>query len=417
MQATRLDNGVRVLSERLPDLASVTVGIWVENGSRYERDEQSGISHFLEHLFFKGTERRSAAQIAEEMDAVGGVLNAFTGKEYTCYYAKVLREHVSLALDLLADIFTHSRFAGDEIERERTVIIQEISEVEDRPDDYVHELFNLAFWPGHPLARPIAGTAETVSRLQRDDFLRFLDARYRPDRVLLAAAGDIGHDDLVSFVGRGFGALAGSAPRPDGSPPDARPGLSLHEKDLEQVHLCLGAPGISQLDPDRYAAHLLNVALGGGMSSRLFQEIRERRGKAYTVYSFLASYFDAGYAGVYVGTSPEWAREVIDVIRFELERVRREGLAVAELARVKNQMKGNIALGLETSDSRMSRIAKNEIYFGRDVPLEEVAAAVDAVTNDDVVRVGERLFRPGTLALTVLGDLKGHALDEGALAG
>src|SRR4029077_8330015 len=224
MQITRLANGVRVLSERLPDLASVTVGIWVENGSRYERDEQAGISHFLEHLFFKGTERRSAAQIAEEIDAVGGVLNAFTGKEYTCYYAKVLREHVSLALDLLADIFTRSRFASDEIERERTVIIQEISEVEDRPDDYVHELFNLAFWPGHPLARPIAGTAETVSRLQRDDFLRFLDARYRPDRVLGAAAGDIGHEDLVAVVGRGFGELAGSAPTPDGSPPDARPG-------------------------------------------------------------------------------------------------------------------------------------------------------------------------------------------------
>src|SRR5262245_17639761 len=417
MQATRLDNGVRVLSERLPDLASVTVGIWVENGSRYERDEQAGISHFLEHLFFKGTDRRTAAQIAEEIDAVGGVLNAFTGKEYTCYYAKVLREHVPLALDLLADIFTHSRFAGEEIERERTVIIQEISEVEDRPDDYVHELFNLAFWPGHPLARPIAGTAATVSRLQRDDFIRFLEARYRPDRVLVAAAGDIAHDELRQVVERSFGGLAGTSWTPGSLPPEPRPGLSVHEKELEQVHLCLGAPGISQLDPDRYAAHLLNVALGGGMSSRLFQEIRERRGKAYTVYSFLASYLDAGYTGVYVGTSPAWAREVVDVIRVELERVRRDGLGSAELARVKNQMKGNIVLGLETSDSRMSRLAKNEIYFGRDVPLEEVAAAVDAVTNDDVRRVAERLFRPGTLALTVLGDLKAQPLDERVLAG
>src|ERR1043166_207926 len=322
MQATRLTNGVRVLSERLPDLVSVAGGIWGENGSRYEREDQAGISHFLEHLFFKGTERRTAAQIAEEMDAVGGVLNAFTGKEYTCYYAKVLREHLPLALDVLADLFTQSRFASEEIDRERSVIMQEISEVEDRPDDYVHELFNLAFWPGHPLARPIAGRAETVGHFQRDDFLGFLEARYRPDRILVAAAGDVQHAGPLGAgppnlraVPRNLGSLAGVAPVPDGSPPAPRAGVWTHEKSLEQVHLCLGTPGIAQTDVDRYPAHLLNVALGGGMSSRLFQEIRERRGKAYTVYSFLASYLDAGYAGVYVGTSAEWAREVVDVLR------------------------------------------------------------------------------------------------------
>src|SRR6266849_7818447 len=415
MQVTRLANGLRVLSERLPDLTSVTVGIWVENGSRYERDEQAGISHFLEHLFFKGTARRTAAQIAEEIDAVGGVLNAFTGKEYTCYYAKVLREHLPLALDLLADIFTQSTFVAEEIERERSVIIQEISQVEDSPDEYVHELFNLAFWPGHPLARPIAGTAATVSRLTREDFLGFLAARYRPDRVLVAAAGAIVHEDLVEVAARHFGQLEGSTQMVDGVLPRPHAGLSVHAKDLEQVHLCLGTPGIAQGDADRYPAHLLNVALGGGMSSRLFQEIRERRGKAYTVYSFLSSYCDAGYTGVYVGTSPEWAREVVEAIRGELTRVTRDGLTPGELARAKSQMKGNMLLGLETSDSRMSRIAKNEIYFGRDVPLEEVAAGIDAVTNDDILRVADRLFRPGTLALTVLGDLKGHALGDEVL--
>ena len=416
MQVTRLTNGVRVLSEPLPDLTSATVGIWVENGSRYERAEQAGISHFLEHLFFKGTARRSAAQIAQEIDAVGGVLNAFTGKEYTCYYAKVLREHLPLALDLLADIFTQSTFAAEEIERERSVIVQEISQVEDTPDDYVHELFNLAFWPGHPLSRPIAGTAETVSRLGRDDFLRFLEVRYRPDRVLIAAAGALTHDALLAVADRQFGALAGSAAGVDGGPPEPRAGVSVHEKRLEQVHLCLGTPGIAQTDAERYAAHLVNLALGGGMSSRLFQEIRERRGKAYTVYSFLSSYCDAGYTGVYVGTSAEWTREVVEVIRGELARVVRDGLAPDELLRAKNQMKGSLLLGLETSDSRMSRIAKNEIYFGRDVPLEEVAAGIDAVTNDDVLRVSRRLFRPDALALTVLGDLKGHALGDEVLA-
>ena len=417
MQATRLANGVRVLSERLPDLASVTVGIWVENGSRYEREHEAGISHFLEHLFFKGTDRRTAAQIAEEIDAVGGVLNAFTGKEYTCYYAKVLREHVPLALDLLADIFTHSRFASEEIDRERTVVIQEISEVEDRPDDYVHELFNLAFWPGHPLSRPIAGSAQSVSRFHRDDFLGFLETRYRPDRILIAAAGDLAHEALVEVAERNFGGLSGSSPALDGGPPEPRPGVSLHQKSLEQVHLCLGTPGIPQADADRYAAHLLNLALGGGMSSRLFQEIRERRGKAYTVYSFLSSYCDAGYTGFYVGTSPEWVREVVEVIRAELERVTRDGLTPGELARVKNQMKGNMLLGLETSDSRMSRLAKNAIYFGRDVTLEEVAVGIDGVTNADVVRVCQRLFRPRSLALTVLGDLKGEALADEVLRG
>src|SRR6266581_5600905 len=219
---TVLDNGIRVVSQEMPDHRSVSLGIWVENGSRHEARHENGISHFIEHLLFKGTERRTAAQIAEEMDAVGGVLNAFTGKEYTCYYAKVLREHLPLALDVLADIFTQSTFAAEEIERERSVIVQEISQVEDTPDDYVHELFNLAFWPGHPLSRPIAGTAETVSRLGRDDFLRFLEARYRPDRVLIAAAGPLTHDALLAVADRQFGALAGSAAGVDGGPPEPR---------------------------------------------------------------------------------------------------------------------------------------------------------------------------------------------------
>ncbi|HXJ33925.1 MAG TPA: pitrilysin family protein [Candidatus Eisenbacteria bacterium] len=417
MRATRLPNGIRVLSEELPDLGSVTVGIWVENGSRYERVDQAGISHFLEHLFFKGTERRTAAQIAEEIDAVGGVLNAFTGKEYTCYYAKVLDEHLPLALDLLADVFTHSRFAEDEIERERTVITQEISQIEDTPDDYVHDLFALAFWPDHPLARPIAGTAASVSGFHRPHFLDFLGARYRPDRIIVAGAGNLRHDALVDVVATQLGPLQGITPSPDGVPPTPRAGLAVHEKDLEQVHLCLGTPGLSQGEEDRYAAHLLNLALGGGMSSRLFQEIRERQGKAYTVYSFLTSYRDTGYLGVYLGTSPQWTREVVATVRAELARVTRDGLAPAELARAKTQMKGSMLLGLETSDSRMSRIAKNEIYYGRDVPIGEVAARFDAVTNDDVVRIAERLFGTDVMTLTVLGNLKGESLDAGVLVG
>ena len=417
MRATRLPNGIRIVSEELSALGSVTVGIWVENGSRYERPEQAGISHFLEHLFFKGTERRTAAQIAEEIDAVGGVLNAFTGKEYTCYYAKVLDEHLPLALDLLADVFTHSQFAEEEIERERTVIVQEISQIEDTPDDYVHDLFAQAFWSDHPLARPIAGTAATVSSFRRPEFLAFFGERYRPDRILVAGAGNLRHEALAEVAATHLGPLGGATSFVDGPPPVAHGGLLVHEKDLEQVHLCFGSPGISQHDEDRYAAHLLNSALGGGMSSRLFQEIRERRGKAYTVYSFLTSYRDSGYTGVYVGTSAEWVHEVADCVRQETARIVREGLSATELARVKTQMKGGMQLGLETSDSRMSRIAKNEIYYGRDVPIAEVAARFDAVTNDDVVRVASRLFGSGVLQLTVLGDLDGHRLDAEMLAG
>jgi predicted Zn-dependent peptidase len=399
----------------MPGVPSVTVGIWVENGSRYEMPEQAGISHYLEHLFFKGTQRRTAAQIAEEIDAVGGVLNAFTGKEYTCYYAKVLAEHLPIAEDVLADIFLQSRFDPQEIERERSVVVQEILQVEDTPDDYVHELFNLKFWPDHPLSYPVCGRVETVQRFGQRDFLDFITARYRPDRLIIAAAGNLEHERLVEWVASQFGGLQGRAVITDGQPPVANRSVFCHQKALEQVHLCLGAPGISQVADERYAAYLLNTALGGGMSSRLFQEIREKRGRAYSVYSFLSSYLDAGYVGIYVGTSAEWVEEVVGIIVAELTAIRTLGLRAEELARVKNQLKGNMLLGLETSDNRMSRIAKNEIYFGADIPPTEVAARIDATTNDQIVQLAQDLLRPEAMAITMLGDLKGRTLGEDLL--
>ena len=410
-----LPNGLRIVTEQVTGVPSVTVGIWVENGSRFEERPQGGISHFLEHLLFKGTDRRTAAQIAEEIDAVGGVLNAFTGKEYTCYYARVLSEHVSLATDLLADLFLHSRFDDEEIERERTVVLQEISQLEDTPDDYIHDLFNLHYWPGHPLSFPICGTSDTVRSFHRQDFLDFLAARYRPDRLIVAAAGDIPHEAVEAWVTRDFSSLDGVAAPTDHRPPEARKGVFLYEKPLEQVHLCLGLPGVSQTAPERYAAYLLNTILGGGMSSRLFQEIRERRGRAYSVYSFLSSYQDAGYMGIYVGTSPEWADEVVGLILAELRALLNHGLRPGELARAKNQLKGNMLLGLETTDARMSRVAKNEIYYGRDIPTSEVAACIDATGQDDVVALAHELIRPEKLAVALLGDLKSLRIDESVL--
>jgi len=415
VRRTVLPNGVRVLTEAVPQFVSTSLGVWVENGSRYEDPTENGISHFLEHLFFKGTERRTAKRIAEEIDAVGGVLNAFTGKEYTCYYAKVLREDLPLALDVLSDLFLHSKFDPEEIERERTVVLQEISEIEDTPDDYVHDLFNRRFWPGHPLSMPICGTAETVGDMKREDFLAFIGRRYRPDRIVVSAAGGVDHDRLVEAVSTAFRSLEGRTEKPRFSPPTPQAGLEIYEKDLEQVHMNLGVPGIAHDDPRRYAAFVLNTALGGGMSSRLFQEVREKRGKAYSIASFLSSYQGAGYLAVYTGLSASCVAEVLEVVVRELATLRDKGLEPDELARAKSQIKGNMLLALESSDSRMGRIAKNELYFGHDVPPEEVAREIDAVGPEDVLGIARDLFRDGKVAVALLGDLDGHRVDESLL--
>lgn len=403
MRASRLDNGVRIVSDAAPDLRSVTVGIWVENGSRYETDGEAGISHFLEHLFFKGTERRSAFDIAQEVESLGGVLNAFTGKEHTCYFAKVLPEHLGVALDVLGDVFVHSTFSEDEIERERTVIAQEIMQTEDTPEEHVHDLFNIAFWPGHPLARPIAGSIDSIGRFGRADFLRFMEARYRPDRILVAGAGALTHEALVEGVERYLGGLDGTAATVPLVPPAPRGGRWETPRDLEQTHVCLGVPGVSHTDAQRYAVYLLQLALGGGMASRLFQEIRERRGRAYSVYAFHSSFHDTGCFGVYCATSRQWVDEVVDVCRDAFEDVAREGFARDELARVKTQMKGGLFLGLETSDSRMMRLARNMLVFGREVPIDEVCRDVEAIGNDDIVAAAQRVLASDVLNVTVLG--------------
>jgi predicted Zn-dependent peptidase len=412
VRKTVLPNGLRILSETIPQFASVTLGIWVENGSRYERPEQNGISHFLEHLFFKGTERRTARQIAQEIDAVGGVLNAFTDREYTCYHAKVLREDLPLAFDVLSDVFLHAQFPAEEVERERTVVLSEISEGEDSPDHYVHLLFDLGFWPGDALARPIAGTAETVSRLQRPDFVDFVAERYRPDRVVIAAAGAVEHDWLVEHVAREYGSLSGVTTPPEFTAPQADLKLRLHQKDLEQVQMLIGVPGLPKSDPRRYAAYVLNTALGDGMSSRLFQEIREKRGLAYSVSSFLSSFQKAGYLAVYGGLGAESVVEALDVVRKEFCSLKDSGLGDDELARAKSQIKGSMLLSLESSGSRMSRMAINDLYYGRQITPGEVAGAISAVTHDDVRSVARDLFATDHMAVTLLGDVEGQGIDE-----
>jgi predicted Zn-dependent peptidase len=412
---TLLDNGIRVTSEEMENVRSVSLGVWVENGSRHEPSHQSGISHFIEHLLFKGTERRSAARIAQEIDSVGGVLNAFTAKEYTCYYAKVLDEHLPLAVDLLADLFLHSLFDREEIEKERLVILQEISQVEDTPDDYVHDLFHLDFFREHALGRPICGEAATIKNFHREDFLAFMRRRYLPGRVVVAAAGHLRHGDLIAEMEQRLGAYdvsrgsvldGGSGPEES---PRCRSGIFPHAKPLEQVHLCLGVPGVHQTHPLRYAAYVLNTILGGGMSSRLFQEIREKRGRVYSIYSFVSAYRDVGSLGVYAGTSAEWLEEVVDLVLGELRSVAREKVAEEELRRAQNQLLGNIVLGLESSDSWMSHIAKNEIYFGEAVAFDEIARGIRAVTREDVIELARTLFHSEGITLTLLGNLENEA--------
>ena len=413
MHKSTLSNGVRVLSEPMPQMVSATIGIWVENGSRYEETRENGVSHFIEHLLFKGTQRRSAAQIAEEIDAVGGVLNAFTGKEYTCYYAKVLGEDVKMTTELLADIFLESVFAPEEIDRERQVVLQEISQAEDTPDDFIHDLFNLHFWQGHPLSLPIFGSVDTVNAIDRELMVSFMADRYRAERILIAAAGAVDHDRLVADCERLFGSIPRNGKRAEIEAPHERLMVINHPKKLEQAHLCIGGPGLSQVAPMRYAAYLLNTALGGGMSSRLFQEVREKRGRVYSIYSFLSAFLDCGYFGIYAGTSPDWVDEVIEVSLNEIAKVAHEGLKKEELARAKSQLKGNMLLGMESTDSRMNRLARNEIYFRRDIPLEEIAREIEGVSNEQVIELASSCFKPDRMGLVMLGDLKGRELDPG----
>ena len=411
IEKTELANGIRVLSEEIPGIASVALGLWVEHGSRDETPAQNGLSHFIEHLFFKGTAQRSAAQIAEEIDAVGGILNADTDREFTCYYAKVLGEQSPLAIDLLSDIFLASRFDADEIVREREVVLEEIAQIEDTPDDLVHDLFHREYWREHPLGAPVCGTRTTVAGFDREACVALFRARYRPDRLVVAAAGQVEHAALVADIEARFGHLEGCAAVVDGSTPAPSSGVHVYERKLEQVQLCIGTRGVAVSDPAHDTVAVLNAALGDSPSSRLFQEIRERRGRAYSIDSFVSSYRDTGFIGIAAGTRAGWVREVVDVVLSELRRIRREGLPAAELARTKGKLKGTLLLALETSDQRMERLALNEMYFGRCVSPEEIARRIDAVGNDDVVAVAERLFVPEGCALVLLGNLRGQAPD------
>lgn len=398
-----LENGIRVVSETIPYVHSVSIGIWVTSGSRNEPLELNGVTHFIEHLMFKGTGRRSSLDIAREIDAVGGVLNAFTGREYVCYYAKVLSTHLNMAVDLLADIFLNSKFDADEIEKERKVILQEINMLEDTPDDYIHDLFFQNFWKGHPLGRPIVGTEESVESLSRDYLLDHKNGTYCAENIIIAAAGNIQHDELMNLVTDLFSFIPSGKRQPVLPDPSHDRSVIHFEKELEQLHICLGTRALPQNHILRYESYILNSILGGSMSSRLFQEVREKLGLAYSIYSYMASHSDSGSLIVYAGTSQEKMDEVIEIILREMKRFKTEPLTDTELFAAKEQLKGNILLSLESSDNRMSKLAKNEVYFGRYQSIEDIMNGFDRVTARTVQELAMDLFSGDSLNLVLLG--------------
>jgi predicted Zn-dependent peptidase len=408
LRRTVLPNGLIVLTERMEHLRSVAMGVWVKSGSRCEPAETNGISHFVEHMVFKGTRSRSALNIAREMDSIGGNLDAFTGKETICFNVKSLADHVPIALDVLADLVLNPTFASGDIERERGVILEEIKIDEDNPDVLVHELFTQNFWKDHPLGKPILGTTTTVGKLNQGKLFDYHGGSFLGSNMIFSAAGNLEHDQFVEEVSRKFANLPLGEALHEEQAPEASARIVLrNKKALEQVQICLGVPSPSITDDNRYVTLILNTVLGGGMSSRLFQTIREERGMVYSIYSDLNPYRDTGTLCIYAGTSVGKALEVVDLILIELRKLKEATLSEEELTRAKDQVKGNILMGLESSNSRMANLARQEMYFQQFFTVEEIIARIDAVQADQVQSMAQRLFDPSRIAVTLLGRLDG----------
>ncbi len=398
-----LNNGLTILTDEMAHVRTVAVGVWLKRGSRHETPEESGLAHFIEHMVFKGTERRTQARIAQEMDEIGGQTDAFTSQEYAGFHAKVLDEQLPRAVDLLSDIVLAPLFDAEELERERMVILEEMKSVEDAPEDLVHELFAERFWPNHPLGRPILGTQETVEGFKRSDLVTFFRKTYTPSNIVVAAAGAMEHEALTDLVESHFESL--NAP-PDGmveTPPEVAAHILFQHKDLEQSHLVVGTVAPRSASSHRFAAYVLNAILGGNMSSRLFQVIREERGLAYSVYSGVSSFSDCGQFGIYAGTDPKNVSEVLDLTLKELGRIKSEPVSPEELQRAKDHLRISMLMGLESTGSRMSRAARQEMVFGRHLSVDEALKGIGAVTREDVQRLAADIFGDRELSMTLLG--------------
>jgi predicted Zn-dependent peptidase len=399
----------------MTQVRSISIGVWLTRGSRHETAERSGIAHFVEHMLFKGTHIRTAEDIAQAIDSIGGQLDAFTAKEYASYYIKVLDEHLPLAIDILSDIVLNPAFSSEDVEREKKVVVEEIKMVEDTPDDLVHELFTQGFWENHPLGRPILGTRETVESFTSASLREYFSKAYTPRNLIVAAVGNLEHQRVRDLVAAKFGGLNAAGEPVVEDAPQVVPKVLIRSKDLEQSHVCLGASSYPQNHEDRYSSYVLNTVLGGSMSSRLFQHVREKRGLAYAVFSGLSAYRDAGSFTIYAGCANEAVSEVVDLVVEELRGIKQAPVPEAELQRAKDHLKGSLMLSLENTASRMSHLARQEIYFDRQFGLDETLQGIERVTAADVQRVAAELFRNGSLAATVLGNVNGLQIPRNRL--
>jgi len=412
-----LPNGLTVITEQMQHIRSVSIGIWIKTGSRDEDPQWNGISHFIEHMVFKGTRNRTAEQIARQIDSIGGNMDAFTAKECICFNVKVLDEHLPVALDVLSDLVLNPVFAVEDIGRERGVILEEIKMDEDNPDYLVHEIFTQNFWKDHPLGKPILGTRDTVRKFEQPVVLNSYIQRFAPDNLIVAAAGSLDHGRFVELVAEHFQQMKPFKNGFHSQPPRVVPRIVMrNKKALEQVQICIGVPSYPIAHEKRYASYVLNTLLGGGMSSRLFQNIRERQGLAYAIYSDLNPYRDTGCLGVYAGTSRESAAKVVRSVVSEFRQLKTEPVPEEELRRAKDQLKGSLMLSLESSTARMSNLARQEMYFDRFYGLDELIENIESVTSDDLQVMSNDFFRGELIAVTVLGNLNGLKLSRDQLA-
>jgi predicted Zn-dependent peptidase len=412
-----LPNGLTVITEQMSHIRSVSIGIWLKTGSRDEDSEWNGISHFIEHMVFKGTETRSAEAIARQVDSIGGNMDAFTAKECICFNIKILDEHVPIAMDVLSDLVLHPVFDAGDIARERGVILEEIKMDQDNPDYLVHEIFTQSFWKDHALGLPILGTRETVKKFERPIVSRFYGHHFAPGNLILSAAGNLDHDHFVQLAAKHFDRVKPGKNGLSSAPPKTSYRINLrNKKSLEQVQICIGVPSHPVAHERRYASYILNTLLGGGMSSRLFQNIRERQGLAYSIYSDLNPYRDTGSMCVYAGTSRESAVKVVESVVAEFRNLKSTPIPEEELRRSKDQLKGSLMLSLESSTARMSNLARQEMYYDRFHGLDELIACIEAVTADDVRQTAEEFFRTEQIAVTILGNLSGLKLTRDQLA-